>query len=125
LLIDIYIYMNLTTDFNYPEYTNVINILKNINYEHLYTHADHNNLSMIWANIDHTNIIHDIGLQIYERGGFIALQENYYILLHVMRTLMQTFAKGNFEKYIHDWYDTKKIVSKIFVGVCGQAISDL
>ena len=78
----------------YPDYEDVREMIENIP-ESLLEHCEwldehsfenHECMDRIWNNIVDRDLIQTMGEEINKRGGFVAMQANYYILLHVFRT---------------------------------------
>ena len=113
--------LNICNDFTYPSYEFVSNELitfsaenrdycESINIFNIdaeYGEYNHEYLKMIWDNINDDTIIKTCGENINQRGGFTALQANYYAFLHVMRLAV----RNNTDKYRDSFIDTKHTIS--------------
>ena len=120
--------LNICNDFMYPSYEYVSNELVKFSAENSdycksmnifsmdaeYGEYNHESLKMIWDNINDDTIIKTCGENINQRGGFTALQANYYAFLHVMRLAV----KGNPDKYRDSFIDIKHTICKNCDGVC-------
>ena len=65
------------------------------------------------GNVDDENIIKTCGGNINQRGGFTALQANYYTFLHVMRLAVS----GSADKYRESFIDNKDTISRSWDGI--------
>ena len=80
--------------YEYPDHEDVIEMIENIPEEFVeisewldeYSFENHECMERIWNNIVDRDLIQTMGEEINKRGGFVAMQANYYILLHVFRT---------------------------------------
>ena len=83
--------------FKYPSYDYVSNELMkcDMKFDAEYGRYNHEYLKTIWEHIDDENIVKTCGENINQRGGFTALQANYYAFLHVMRLAVS----GSADKY--------------------------
>ena len=106
---------NICNDFKYPSYDYVSNELMkfDMKLDAEYGEYNHEYLKIIWENIDDENIIKTCGENINQRGGFTALQANYYAFLHVMRLAVS----GSADKYRESFIDTKHTISRNWDGI--------
>ena len=106
---------NICNDFGYPSYDYVSNelIKFDMTLDAEYGEYNHEYLKIIWENIDDENIIKTCGENINQRGGFTALQANYYAFLHVMRLAV----RNNTDKYRDSFIDTKHTISINWDGI--------
>ena len=119
--------LNICNDFTYPSYEYVSNELIKFGAENRdycesmniysidaeYGEYNHEYLKIIWENIDDEIIIKTCGENINQRGGFTALQANYYALLHVMR-LAVIFSAN---KYGESFIDIKHTINRNWDGI--------
>ena len=107
--------INLCNDFKYPSYEFVSNELMKFDMTigTEYGKCNHEYLKIIWENINDETIIKTCGENINQRGGFTALQANYYAFLHVMRLAV----KGNQMRYTESFVDNKDTISKSWDGI--------
>ena len=118
---------NICNDFTYPSYEYVFDELVKISAENRdycesiiifnidaeYGEYNHEYLKIIWENRNDDTIIKTCGENINERGGFTALQANYYAFLHVMRLVI----KDDRRKYRESFIDIKNTICKNWDGV--------
>ena len=106
---------NVCNDFKYPSYKYVSNVLMkfDIAIGAEYGEYNHERLKRIWENIDDETIIKTCGENIWERGDFHVLQQNYYAFLHVMRLAV----KSNPDKYRDSFIDIKHTISRSWDGI--------
>ena len=113
--------MKYTTDFLattvYPEFEDVNKIIGNdITLIAEYGEFNHEVLSSIWNNLGDKDLITLLGKKINKRGGFQALQANFYTLLAVLRQKLKC-AKLDNECEMVIWYCIKSEVSRSWDGV--------
>ena len=79
--------LNVCNDFQYPSYKYVSNELMKFDMTigAEYGEFNHEYLKIVWENMNDETIIKTCGENINHRGGFTALQTNYYAFLHVMK----------------------------------------
>ena len=118
---------NICNDFTYPSYEYVFDELVNFSAENRdycesmnifsmdaeYGEYNHEYLKIIWENRNDDTIIKTCGENINQRGGFTALQANYYAFLHVMRLVI----KDDRRKYRESFIDIKNTICKNWDGV--------
>lgn len=106
---------NVCNDFKYPSYDYVSNELMkfDISIDAGYGEYNHEYLKTIWENIDDGTIIKTCEENINQRGGFTALQANYYSFIHVMRLAV----RGSPDRYKESFIDIKHTISRNWDGI--------
>ena len=79
-----------------------------------YGEENHECTETIWCNIAHRGVIERMGEKINKRGGFQAIQANYYTLLHVFRTLYTNLEDP---KVLIAWSRMKFLINVAWQGV--------
>jgi len=85
---EIEITLDVLLRYEYPDYEDVEEMIRNmIDLWAEYGDENRECMERIWNNIVDRDLIQTMGEKINKRGGFQAMQANYYTLLHVFRTL--------------------------------------
>ena len=72
----------------YPDHEDVVEPIADVfDWAAEYGEENHECMEAIWCNNTDRDLIERMGEKINNRGGFQAMQANYYTLLHVFRTL--------------------------------------
>ena len=76
---------NYINNIKYPRYFDVARIIGyDVVSRYYYNKYYHDLLSNLWRNMDNEDVMVDIGLKIFNRGGIISLKICLYIYLSVM-----------------------------------------
>ena len=84
-----------TMDLTYPSYETVEELIKyDFELSSEYNEVNHLCMLTIFNNYDNKEIVKNMGENINERGGFQALQSNFYILCHALKYLIHDNPEG-------------------------------
>ena len=113
---EIEITMEVLLRYEYPDYEDVEEMIENmIELWAEYGEENHECMETIWNNIVDRDAIERMGEEINRRGGFVAMQANYYILLHVFRTLHK--KNLNDPRVLIAWSKMKFLINVAWNGV--------
>ena len=99
----------------YPSYEDVVDLIGDfLDWSAEYGVENHECMEAIWCNITDRDVIERMGEKTHKRGGFQAMQANYYTLLHVFRTLYTNLEDP---KVLIAWSRMKFLITVAWHGV--------